>query len=113
MRPTRRRATLKRSINRQGKILLLAIKRGRQAFDYPLEYDSDGYPELPACLDRRVTIITNASLMGPTLVLLGPCGGVWNRAGPNQRARLAGQSYVRPLLEALNFDIERPNTFVV
>ena len=23
--------------------------------DYPLEYDEDGYPTLPACLDRRVT----------------------------------------------------------
>jgi hypothetical protein len=24
-----------------------------QGDDYQLEYDSDGYPELPACLDRR------------------------------------------------------------
>jgi hypothetical protein len=22
--------------------------------DYPLEYDESGYPELPACFDRRV-----------------------------------------------------------
>jgi hypothetical protein len=24
-----------------------------QGDDYPLSYDADGYPELPACLDRR------------------------------------------------------------
>ena len=32
-----------------------------QGDDYPLEYDSDGYPELPTCLDRRVTILTKAA----------------------------------------------------
>jgi hypothetical protein len=25
-----------------------------QGDDYPLEYDENGYPELPACLDRRL-----------------------------------------------------------
>jgi len=24
-----------------------------QGYDYPLEYYEDGYPKLPACLDRR------------------------------------------------------------
>ena len=26
-----------------------------QGDDYPLEYYEDGFPKLPACLDRRVT----------------------------------------------------------
>jgi len=25
--------------------------------DYPLTYDADGYPELPACLDRRPKLL--------------------------------------------------------
>ena len=32
-----------------------------QGDDYPLEYDSDGHPELPTCLDRRVTILAKAA----------------------------------------------------
>jgi hypothetical protein len=32
-----------------------------QGDDYPLEYDENGYPELPACLDRRKPKITRAA----------------------------------------------------
>jgi hypothetical protein len=28
-----------------------------QGDDYPLTYDADGYPELPACLDRRPKLL--------------------------------------------------------
>ena len=32
-----------------------------QGDDYRLEYDWDGYPELPTCLDRRVTNLAKAA----------------------------------------------------
>ena len=35
-----------------------------QGDDYPLEYHDDGYPKIPACLDRRKVAFAKAALTG-------------------------------------------------
>ena len=59
---------------------------------------------------RRVLIVAASlfrkQLNGSDSCFAAPACGV-ERAGPNQRARLAGRSYVRSVVGALNFDIER------
>jgi hypothetical protein len=39
-------------------LILTALRREPlHGDDYPLTYDADGYPELPACLDRRPKLL--------------------------------------------------------
>ena len=49
----------------------------------PLDYYEDGYPKLPACLDRR-RIIWRRRLNGPDPGFAVLCVGCEEQVGPNQ-----------------------------
>ena len=55
----RNTATQRRKRSRSGDTIrgyreaVTALSMALQGDDYPLEYYEDGYPKLPACLDRR------------------------------------------------------------